>query len=335
MTIIKKNIFTAILFIIGLLLPTLGISAYWTHMLIFGFTYAVASIGWNILGGYTGQSSFGHAAFFGLGAYTLYLCALNLGIPPFFGLFLGALVGGFGAVLIGKSTFRLRGTFFSLCTMAFAEILRLLSTYFRDFTGGAEGLTLPLKSGDFLWMAFAGKTVPYYFSFVLLVVALFISYRISKSMFGMKLYAIRDNQDAAESLGIDCAKEKSKAAFVSGALTGLAGAFYSCYVYVIDPTIVFSQQQTVNILIYAIVGGSGTVFGPAVGAIVLSPLNMLLNAFFGSRNLYGVNMIALGLILVIIVLVKPTGIYGMYLDVVNWLKKKMNAKGVTKREEVK
>lgn len=228
---------------------------------------------WNILGGYAGQLSLGHAAYVGVGAYTSTLLYVNFGVSPWIGMVAGAGLAGMFGLLIGFLSFhyRLSGPYFALATIAFAELVRL-SALHLDFTGGSLGVLIPLSEDDFWNFQFTAKTPYYYIAFVMMVAITGLVYWISRSRLGYYLHAIRQDEQAAAAIGIDTTRYKLIATTLSAALTGAGGTFYAQYTQYIVPDDLISISLSIEIILRTIFGGSATVFGPIVGSFLLTPL---------------------------------------------------------------
>lgn len=295
------------------LVPAFVSLPYILHLLIIAFIYAIATAGWNMISGYAGQFSFGHAAFFGLGAYTVVLAATKADIGPAVSLLLGGLVAAAGAFLLGYPTFRLSGAFYSIATLAFAEAIRIVFTHFRTFTGGMAGVTVPFKGFNALWLQFPGKLPMYYITLAVLVLTVLATLWLEHSVFGLKLKALKGDEAAAASIGIDATRTKLYANIISGFFTGIAGGFYAAYVLVLDPNVAFGTQQSLNMVVYGIIGGIGAPYGPVIGALLLSPGIMLLNSFLGTASVHGLSLMVVGLVLVLVVLIWPEGLAGLRL----------------------
>lgn len=268
---------------------------------------------WNLLGGFGGQFSFGHALFFGSGAYAQAIAQLGGGINPWLALPLAAAAAAAVGLAIGALAFRygLRGSYFALVTLAFAEVFRILALS-ASFTGGGVGLMLPLRGGA-ANLQFGSPR-----GFVLLVLglvalALLVTAWLRHSRFGARLQAVRDNEDAARALGIDPLRIKLAACVISAGFMGAAGAFYVQVFQYIDPAIAFGPTTSVEALLGAIVGGMGTLWGPVLGALSLHLLSDLTRNLFGA--LPGINMVIYGTVLVLIVMFMPRGIAGLGLSV--------------------
>ncbi|MHB8991496.1 MAG: branched-chain amino acid ABC transporter permease, partial [Chloroflexota bacterium] len=230
------------------------------------FYFGALGCAWNLIGGFGGQLSLAHAALFALGAYPTGLLLINLGVTPLLGGLVGIGAAVLGAMAIGYPTFRLRGPYFALGTLAFNEITRILLLYFREYTRGPLGLIVPFKGDNPLNLQFASAEPYYYLGLAILLLGVYAGYRVSTSKMGYYLSAIRGDQDAAESIGIDLRATKLKALALSAALTGLVGVFYTVYIAYIDPESVASIDLSIKIVLIAIIGGMGTVWGPVLGA---------------------------------------------------------------------
>jgi branched-chain amino acid transport system permease protein len=260
--------------------------------------FAALGLAWNLVGGYAGQLSLGHAAFFGLGAYGLALFH-QLSIPLWLSLLLSATVATLVGGLIGMIAFRLRGPYFTLATIAFAEVLRLIATNL-DVTGGAIGLTMPaLFTGRTFWRQF------YLASVALAVIAFLANYWISRSRFGYYLMAIREDEDTASAVGINTARCKLQSLLMSAFLTALGGALYGSAFQFIVPDNVLTLDISVQIAIITMLGGAGTLIGPVVGAALLLTASEVFKNRFQESHL-----LIYGVLIVVVVLFLPEGIIG-------------------------
>ena len=264
---------------------------------------------WNIAGGFAGQLSFGHAVFFGTGAYCSTILQLKLGWNPWAGLAASACTGALVGALIAALSFRfgLRGSYFALITLAFAEVFRI-ATNAVEFTGGGLGLLIPLKRGA-THFQFAERIGFYYAIVVLAALSIAIALWLKRSRFGARLAAIRENEDAARALGIDAFREKVKVMALSGALCALGGTFYAQYYLYIDPTVVFGADKSVEMLLVSMIGGSGTVYGPLVGAFVLTLVGEGTRAITDAQ---GLSLIIYGGLLILIIGFLPNGLVDLF-----------------------
>jgi len=287
--------------------------------------FALMALGWNLMSGFGGMFSFGHAAYFGIGAYADTYLLVNHGISPWIGMVIGAVLAGAVAALTGFLAFRykVRGAYFALATFAFAEMLRLLAAN-TTVVNGAVGYRVPLLPEQSWWMLQfdAGAPEYYWIGLALVALAVLVTLLYLRSRSGRFTVAIRDDEDAAESLGVAVMRYKLTTMALSGAITALAGAFYAQYYLFVDPDIAFGQQQSIQAILPAVVGGVGTVWGPLVGAVILGPLSdvsaTLLRtppeflSFLQGRN--GLDVMLYALILIVIVLALPKGLYGTLRD---------------------
>jgi branched-chain amino acid transport system permease protein len=269
---------------------------------------ALLSQAWNILGGYGGQLSFGHALFFGVGAYAQALGQMNLGLNPWLVLPLAIALGALVGLAVGGLTFRygLKGSYFALVTLAFAEVFRILALS-ASFTGGGVGLMVPLQEGA-ANMQFGSRRGYIYLLLGFVLLALVVTAWLRHSRFGAYLQAVRDNEDAARAIGVDPLRVKLGGIALSAAFMSAAGAFYVQVFQYIDPGIAFGPAVSVEALVGAIVGGLGTLWGPVLGAVVLHGLGDVTRNLFG--ELPGISMVIYGTVLIVIVMFMPRGIAG-------------------------
>jgi len=227
----------AIVVAVMLLLPLVVKSSFAMEILIRVLLFAFIGTSWNLLGGYAKQLSLGHAAFFGLGAYTSTLLQIDFGISPWIGMVAGGVIGMLGSLPIGWLCFRLRGPYFTIATIATAQVLMLVFLKFRDFAWGAEGTTIPNLGHAPLMMQFETKIPYYYIALGLLALSLAVTAWVERSRIGYYLVALGEDEDAAEAIGVDVPRVKRNIYMISAFLTGLAGTFYTQYIYFIDPTL--------------------------------------------------------------------------------------------------
>lgn len=288
------------------------VSPYVVHILVLILFFAFLGAAWNILGGYAGQFSFGHAAFFGIGAYTSTLLLVRLGVSPWLGLWAGGLLAAAFGCFAGYLAFRygLRGPYFALVTLAFAEMLRLIAVNWPAI-GGPMGILIPLPKGGNAWLAlqFREKLPYFYVMLALVALVLWLTRRLERSRLGYTLAAIRENEDAAEASGVNTLAAKLTAMALSSFLTALGGTFYAQYFSFIDPTLAFGVSVSVEILLRPIVGGPGTLVGPLLGSVVLTPLSELTRWLIRGRP--GVDVMIYGAILVVVITFLPRGLVGV------------------------
>jgi branched-chain amino acid transport system permease protein len=288
------------------ILPLLIRNDFYLDGLILIFIWGAFAGAWNILAGYAGMMSLGHNAFFGIGAYTSTLLLLHFGLTPWIGMFCGGLLASCVGLILGVVCFRLRSHYFALATLAFGEVGSILAVNWRSLTGGSEGLALPIQPSLYLF-SFSSKLPYVYIGLLFFLVVIAISYAIEHSRLGYRLMAFRENEGAARALGVRTGKVRLIAMALSSFLSAIIGTFYAQYVVFIDPTSVIKIQISVQVALFAIVGGIGTALGPAIGAAIFVPITILLRAKMGT-SLPGLHMIIYGIILVLVLLYMPQGI---------------------------
>ena len=297
------------------------IPSNWQNLLISTFYYAYLGQAWNLLGGYAGQLSLGHAAFFGVGSYTAAVLAIHLGLSPWIGMFAGAVLAVLLSQGIGYLGFRfgLRGFYFILLTVAAAEICRLVALHL-PILGGYTGLFIQFRPDPWRFQ-FKGK-IPYYFvSLGFLAAASGIVWLVSRSKMGAYLVAIREDEDASEGLGVDTFRYKMLAYALSAALTALGGTFYAYYQFYLQPNTVLSLNHSVDIMIRPIVGGSGTILGPILGSFLLELMGEFSRTMFAASTA-GLSVAMYGVLLVVVVLFLPRGVYP---TLAGWMRRKSGA----------
>lgn len=272
---------------------------------------ALMAVGWNLLGGFTGQISLGHALFFGIGEYTTAVGGVRFGLNPWLGLLLGALIAVAVSMVIGLPAFRLRGHYFSIATIAVGEIAFLIFLNWR-FVGGARGLSIPIKEDSFLELQFSGqqKWEYYYIAASFLLLALLATRAILRSRIGYYLIAIREDQDAAASVGIPVARYKQIALSFSAIVVAVAGGFFAQYVLFIDPESALGLAISIQITIAAVLGGVGSMWGPVIGATVLLSLIESARLYLGGTG-EALNLVVYGLLVMTIAAFEPNGLIGM------------------------
>lgn len=281
---------------------------FFINIAILVFLYSGLSSSWNIISGYAGQLSLGHAAYFGIGGYAAGILFLRFGLTPWIGMIAGGIVAAVIALAVGYPSLRLRGTFYTLVTIAFAQVVRIVAVNWTSLTGGSVGLHIPFKAG-FANMMFQSRNAYALLFLGYAAAATAVSCLIRSSRMGYYLLAIRENQESAEALGISSPKYKSYAVLLSAFLSGIGGALYAMYVVSIDPADIFSMSISTMIAVISIVGGMGTIQGPLIGALIVIPLNELLRVYIGSGFLKGFNLLIYGLVLIVMALRFPDGVY--------------------------
>lgn len=300
---------------IALALPIIVSDAYLIHSLALILFFAYMATAWNFICGYVGQLSLGHSAFSGVAGYVSVLLFTGLGISPWLGMVLGGLFAAALSFPVGYATFRLRGPYFTLTTIAFAEILRIWLENTDVFLGitlrGAQGLVVPPVGGSSLWaFQFDGKTPYYYIILAMLVLAMVATALMERSRLGFYLKAIRGDRDGAESLGVNPTRHSLIALAISAFMSGLGGAYYAQFFRYINPERNMGIDLSIDMAIMSIVGGQGTILGPALGALLLHPIGEVMRASFGGQIL-GLHLAVYGIALILAVLYFPKGIIGL------------------------
>jgi branched-chain amino acid transport system permease protein len=316
-----------------LVIPAATGSSFIYHIFITICLYGALSTAWNIVGGYAGQLSLGHATFYGIGGYTTALMMRHYGMSPWISMWIGALLAAAVGVLISYPCLRLRGPFFALGSIAFLEVFRLLAIHQKDFTGGASGLIVPLKIG-WPWMIFREKLPFLLIAFGMLCATLLIALIIKKSRFGYQLIAVREREDAALASGINAVKVKLRAVFISAALTAMVGSVHVMYTTFLEPASMFSLAFSIQIAMFALIGGLGTVAGPLAGTLLVVPLTELARGWLGS-SASGLHGFVYGAVLVLVVLTLPTGIVGRFGETIGRLVERLPGARPKKEEEIK
>ncbi len=322
--------------------PSFVRKPYVLNMWVVLFLAIIQGQAWNVVGGYAGQHSIGHAAYFGVGAYTTMMLLELAKVPPWWGIWAGCLAAVVVSVVIGSITFRLRGPYFVLASIAVAEIIRLAALYFRGFTRGAEGFlvsempTLHLFGAE---IEFLTKRPFYFAGLALAIVTILVNWAVQRSKLGYYFQAIREDQDAAHSLGIDLSLYKNVALAISALFTAFAGGFYAMFVKFIDPNAAFGIDVSIQILLYCIVGGIGTILGPVIGAMVLVPLSEVLRnprglvqigivspdsaaVRFIESYLSNAHLLVYGVLVVVVILFAPDGVLGVIRRLVSLVRRR-------------
>lgn len=288
-------------------------NGYTIRVLTLLLLFAAMAQAWNIVGGLANQISLGHAAFFGLGAYTSTILLIRLGLSPWFGILAGMTTAGIAGALLSLPTMRLKGHYFALATLAFGEVLRSVANVWGGLTGGPTGLSVPLVQSAGAGLMQFNSTRPYfYIMLAMLLVTSFVYWMISRSRLGYELRAIKANVDSAEVIGIHTSRTKMLAATISSALMGGCGVLYAQFNFFFDPDSIFSLVGiSVRVALICIIGGAGTLWGPIIGALFLLPLEELFNATLSGKGA-GFSQLAYGLILIAIILVEPRGLQALY-----------------------
>jgi branched-chain amino acid transport system permease protein len=307
----RDLIIAACLIAIAAVVPLFVTDVFTQNIMVLTLMYAALSQSWNILSGYCGQISLGHALYFGLGAYTTALLFTKFGVLPWFGMLGGGVISALIAMALGYPCFRLRGHYFVIATIVIAEIGLLLFQNW-SWAGAALGIDIPVRHDSWLTFQFARSKLPYfYFALALAAMAWFVTWWLEDSKWGFWWRAVKDNPEAAESLGVVVFDSKMGAAAVSAFLVAVGGGFYAQFVFYIDPESVMGFQFSLLMALPAVLGGIGTLWGPPLGAVILIPLTELTRAHMGGSG-RGVDLIVYGSLIVLISLASPQGLVGLF-----------------------
>ena len=300
-----------VVFALAGLAPLVVRDAFLLDSLVLILIWGTAAAAWNVAGGYAGQVSLGHSAFFGLGAYAPALLVTRWGLSPWLGLLVGALVATTIGLVIGYLSNRLRGPYFVLATIAFSQVLLIMGSRWRGFTSGSEGIPVPFRPG-FWTLGIADKRVWVWLVLVLALGAYLLQRYLDHSRRGYQLVAVREDEDAALSLGVPARWLKVAAICASAAFTATCGGLWAQYVGFVDPFYVFSVDLSVKFALAAIIGGLGTALGPFLGAALITTVETWLRAQFGGLGggLIGIYLIVYGVALMVMVRWVPQGLVG-------------------------
>lgn len=317
----KQNIIVlTVLAVFSLAIPLLIGNPYFLQYLINMLLFAYLATAWNIIGGYAGQMAQGNGVYFGIGAYVSTILFVYEDVSPWIGMIVGGAIAVLLALCLGLITFRLSGSYFALSTVALLHVIRLVflsnNELFGYKTRGAQGIYLPWKGQSFLNMQFEGKTEYYYIILVMFLIAVYISWRIKNSKLGYYLAAINTNQEASSSLGINVMGMKLRASCIAAFLTALGGSFYAQFIMLVDPSRVLGYDLSVQIMLYAAIGGRGTLLGPILAAFMFAPLNDILRAAFGT-TVSGLSLVIYGLALMLIIYFVPQGLWPWVVGKIN------------------
>lgn len=308
---IMKNRMFYLIFIIILALPFIFRNVNFQHIMIMFLIFAGLGEGWNIITGFAGQTSFGHAAFFGIGAYTSTILFYKFGVSPWIGMILGALFAALVSAIVSYPCFRLKGHYFAIATLAVAEIIKQLFVSW-DYVEGATGISIPVKPDSFWVMQFHKSKIPYFLiAYILFAISVIIAILIERNKIGYYLKAIRESHEAAEALGINTTGYKLYAMMISSAITALFGTIYAQYILYIDPFMVFGLDISMKIVLLTVLGGLGNIYGPIIGAAILIPLSEYTRAFLGGTG-KGIDLMIYGALIVIVACFEPRGVLGLF-----------------------
>ena len=307
----RRELLIGAVLLAALAVLPLGIAdVYAKNLIILTLLYAGLSQAWNILGGYCGQISLGHALYFGVGGYVSTMLFVYAGVPPLLGMFIGGAVGGLGALLVGWPCFRLSGHYYAIATVVVGEIGYLLFLNW-DWVGGASGIYVPLGPDSWVTMQFRISKLPWhYITLAFAALAWIVAWVIEGSRWGYSWRAVKDDVTAARSLAVRIFPYKMAASAISGFLTGMGGAIYAQYVGYIDPDSILAGHFSILIALPAVLGGVGTLWGPLLGAAVLIPVSELSRSYLGGSG-SGVDLMIYGALIMLVALARPQGLVSL------------------------
>jgi len=313
--------YLALMGLAGLPLLFLAKDPYWLNIIAFTYLMGGLAAAWNIIGGFGGQFSLGHGVFFGIGAYATAVGTTTYGLSPWVIMVPAGLLAAFVSVLISWPTFRLRGPFFAIATMAFNEVAFVLANHFDSFTGGPRGIMIPFKAG-FANMIFKERWQYALLMFVFVALVIGISVWLRRSRLGYYLLAVREDEDSARASGINVLHTKLTGMALSAFLTAIGGTLFTMYLRFIDPPTLFTLQDVgVKFALLSLIGGVGTIAGPLLGAALIVPFENFLRAELANA-LPGMNLAILGLLMVLAALFMKRGVVGAFEDLLAWIKSK-------------
>jgi len=304
---IRRHVLLGAAMALLLALP-LWVDKYTLGIFVMIFFFAYLGQSWNVLTGYTGHISLGHALYVGIGAYTSTFLAQTWGVSPWLGMWAGAILATVMALAIGYLGFRfgLRGVYFVILTIAFAEITRLIVSHIEAL-GSFSGIFLDFNP-SFWNFQFRGNVPYYYISLGLMVASIVVVRFLETSRIGRFMIAIREDEEAAEALGVNAFKYSMIAISISAFMTSLAGTFYANYIFYLHPDTLFGMGLSIELILRPIIGGMGTVLGPVIGSFILTPLSEVSRAYFAKGGLEGLHLILYGILAILVVLFMPKGI---------------------------
>lgn len=300
--------FELLLFAACIALVAVALPQHLQDVIILSFLWAGLALAWNIAGGYAGLISFGHAAFFGIGAYTSSILTARFELTPWIGLWLAALLATLVAAVLTMVCARLRGPFFILSTLAAAEVVRIGALNWADLTGGAEGLSI-LPTANPANMVFSSKSTYAALMLAYLVLVYVVTKLVEGSRYGFYLFAIRDDEDAASAAGVNPLLARTGAMCLSAFLTAIGGSLFAQYFLFLDPTHVISPELSFQFALLPALGGLGTAIGPVLGSFVITPLSEMLRSYFGG-GAAGLHLAIYGAVLIVVMLYFPSGLAG-------------------------
>lgn len=308
----RRQLMTLVVLVLVIsVLPLLVKDVYLQNIMVLTLMYTALSQSWNILGGYCGQISLGHAIYFGIGAYTSTLLFTKFGISPWFGMAVGGGIAAIVALVLGYPFFRLKGHYFTIATIVVAEAALVLFLSW-PYAGGALGIQLPAAADNWANLQFGRNKLPFiYTALALATITWLVTWKIEDSRWGYWWRAVKDNPEAAESLGVVIFNSKMAAAALSAFFVAVGGSFYAQFVAYIDPDSVLNFHFSLLFALPAVLGGIGTLWGPALGAIILIPLTEFTRSYAGGSG-QGIDLIIYGALIILIALWKPEGLIGFF-----------------------
>ena len=305
----KKVIVALVALTLGLIVfPLFGPSPFYLHLMILIFMYAVMSQSWNVIAGLSGQISLGHGAFFGIGAYTSSVLYVQYGLTPWLGILLGMVLAALVAIAIGIPMLRLSGHYFAIATLLIGISFQVVFQRW-EMVGAASGLWIPLtEESSWLALQFHDSKAPYYYVFLaFFIVTYLLVWRLSNSKIGFRLRAVRDDYQAASSLGIDVSRYKIIAYVISAIIMAPMGSLFAQYILIVDPDRMFNLEISILVLLMTVLGGIGNIWGPLVGVAILIPISEYTRIYLGGTG-GAVDLIFYGLILMLICVFRPAGL---------------------------
>jgi branched-chain amino acid transport system permease protein len=308
---VTRHALTLAFFGVAALAPLVTSDAYLLDSVVLVLMWGAVSAAWNLAGGYAGQVSLGHSAFFGVGAYAAALLATRFDQSPWLAMLVGAAAATMAGLVIGYLSNRLKGPYFALATIAFSQVLLIVASRWRAFTSGSEGIPVPFRPG-FATLGFASKAAWVYLVWALAVLIYLAERYLEVSRMGYRLAGVREDEDAAEALGIPTRRLKVAAIALSAALTSVCGTLWAQYVGFVDPFYVFSLDLSIRFSLNTIIGGIGTAIGPFVGSLLITTLETYLRATFSGihASLVGIYLVIYGCLLIVLVRFVPQGLVG-------------------------
>lgn len=291
--------------------PLMIANVHFQHLMIMLLLYATLSQAWNLIGGYAGQVSFGHAVFFGIGAYAAMAPLNQWGLTPWVGMVIGGFVATIVAVIIGVPVFRLKGHYFAISTFAVAEVVRELFSNW-NWVDGPIGLDAPVLDPGWINFMFYKTKFPYHYTvLIIFLLVSCVTFGMERSRMGYYFRAIKQRPEAAQAMGVNISLYKQYALMISAFFTAICGSFYGLYVLHIEPATVLSLDISIKIVLITALGGTGSLWGPLLGAMILIPLQEYSRIWLGGTG-KGIDLIVLGALIVLICIFEPRGIVGLY-----------------------